>query len=213
MHIPHHAVNHIVMQATKNKINIGVLGSGKGTNFQAIAETIRAGRLDARVVCVLSNVSDAFILSRAKSFGIPAEYIDPSPFKTKLDGAAERKVIERLQHYGAQLVVLAGFMMMIKTRFLQAYPGKIINIHPSLLPAFPGLDSWKQALRAGARKTGCTVHYVDAGMDTGEIILQRVVEIKENDTPESLHARIQEQEYIAYPAALKVVIDRLKSIR
>jgi len=195
----------------QEKINIGVLGSGKGTNFQVIAEEIKAGRLDARITCVFSDVPDSLILSRAKSFGIPAEYINPAPFKTKLDGEAELKLIKRLQYYGVELVVLAGFMMMIKSRLLQAYPRRIVNIHPSLLPAFPGLESWKQALQAGAKTTGCTVHYVDAGMDTGEIILQRSVEIKSDDTPESLHARIQEQEYIAYPAALQIVIDRLKA--
>ena len=191
-------------------INIGVLGSGRGTNFQAIVRTIQAGGLNARLACVLSNVPDALILERARSLGIPAEYIDPAPFKTKLDGAAEQKVIERLRHHGVELVVLAGFMMIIKQRLLQAYQRRIINIHPSLLPAFPGLAAWKQALVAGAKTTGCTVHYVDQGMDTGPIILQRAVAVREDDTPETLHARIQEQEYIAYPAALRIIIQRLQ---
>jgi phosphoribosylglycinamide formyltransferase-1 len=192
----------------QNKIiNIGVLGSGKGTNFQAIAEAIRSGSLtNARVVCVLSNVPDAFILQRAKSFGIPAEYIDPAPFKTKLEGKAEEQVIERLRFYKVDLVVLAGFMMIIKKRLLETYTGRIVNIHPSLLPAFPGLEAWKQALNAGVKTTGCTVHFVDAGTDTGPIILQRTVPVKENDTPESLHARIQAQEHTAYPEALAMVI-------
>ena len=197
------------MTTTDGKAKIGVIGSGKGSNFQAIAESIRAGNLNARIVCVLANVPNALILERARSLGIPAEYIDPAPFKTKLDGEAELKLIERLHHYGAELVVLAGFMMIIKHRLLQAYARRIINIHPSLLPAFPGLEAWKQALQAGAKTTGCTVHYVDAGMDTGPIILQKKVEVKQNDTPETLHARIQQQEHIAYPEALKLVINDL----
>ncbi len=197
------------MKAT-DKINIGVLGSGKGTNFQAIAAAIQAGELNARVACVLSNAPGAIILERARALGIPAEYINPAPFKTKLDGAAELKTIARLRHYGVEFVALAGFMMMIKPRLLAAYARRIINIHPSLLPAFPGLEAWKQALKAGATETGCTVHYVDAGMDTGPIILQRKVEIKPDDTPETLHARIQREEHLAYPAALKIALERLK---
>ena len=198
------------MTITGSTINIGVLGSGKGTNFQAIAGAIQAGKLNARIVCVLSNVPDALILERARDRGIPAEYIDPAPFKTKLDGEAELKLLDRLRHFGAELIVLAGFMLIIKRRLLEAYPRRIINIHPSLLPAFPGLEAWKQALNSGAKVTGCTVHYVDEGTDTGAIILQRKVEVKPEDTPESLHARIQEQEYIAYPAALNETINRLK---
>ena len=199
------------MTSAENRINIGVLGSGKGTNFQAIAEAMQAGKLNARIACVLSNIPDALILERARAFGIPAEYIDPAPFKTKLDGEAELKLIDRLRHYGAELIVLAGFMMIIKQRLLNAYPRRIITIHPSLLPAFPGLEAWKQALDAGAKITGCTVHYVDEGMDTGAIILQKKVEIKPDDTPEILHARIQKQEHIAYPEAMNVVIKRLKA--
>jgi len=190
-------------------INIGVLGSGKGSNFQAMAGAIQAGELNARIVCVLSNVPDALILERARALEIPAEYIDPAPFKTKLDGEAELKLIDRLHHYGAELIVLAGFMMIIKRRLLEAYARRIINIHPSLLPAFPGLEAWKQALNAGAKTTGCTVHYVDKGTDTGSIILQRKVEVKPGDTPEILHARIQEQEHIAYPEAIKLVIKQI----
>lgn len=208
--IVHHA-NYIFVSVSEVRINIGVLGSGKGTNFQAIAEAIQAGELNARIACVLSNVPDALILERARALRIPAEYIDPVPFKTKLDGEAEMKVIERLRHYGVALVVLAGFMMIIKQHLLQAYARRIINIHPSLLPAFPGLEAWKQALDAGAKITGCTVHYVDQGTDTGPIILQRMVEISADDTPETLHARIQKEEHIAYPAALNMAIKRLKA--
>ena len=210
LHPANQDVNYIVMSLTDDKINIGVIGSGKGTNFQAIAGAIQEGELNARIVSVFSNVPDALILERARALGIPAEYIDPAPFKTKLDGEAELKLIDRLHHYGAELIVLAGFMMIIKQRLLDAYPRRIINIHPSLLPAFPGLEAWKQALQAGAKTTGCTVHYVDEGMDTGSIILQKKVEVKPDDTPETLHARIQQQEHIAYPEAIKLVIKQLQ---
>ena len=189
---------------------IAVLGSGRGTNFQALAEAINAGRLDARIVCVLSNVEDAFILERARQMHIPAEYIDPAPFRTKLDGTAEQQAINRLHHYGAELIALAGFMMIIKPRLLKAFAGRIVNIHPSLLPSFPGLESWKQALAYGVKVTGCTVHYVDAGTDTGPIILQRPVPVLEGDTAESLHARIQEHEHLAYPAAIRQVIATIR---
>ncbi len=198
------------MSDAQKILKIGVIGSGKGSNFQAIERAIEAGALPARVVCVFSNVPGALILERARAAGIPAEYIDPAPFKTKLDGEAEIKLVDRLRHYGVELVVLAGFMMIIKQRLLNAYPRRIINIHPSLLPAFPGLEAWKQALNAGAKVTGCTVHYVDAGMDTGAVILQKKVEVKPGDTPETLHARIQEQEHIAYPEAIRLVIRRLQ---
>ncbi|MBU4201065.1 MAG: phosphoribosylglycinamide formyltransferase [Verrucomicrobia bacterium] len=191
----------------KFPLSIAVLGSGKGSNFQAITDTIQNGSLNARIVCVLSDVADAFILERARRLGIPADYIDPAPYKTKLDGAAELKTIKRLRHYRADLIVLAGFMRMLKSRLLAAFSGRIINIHPALLPAFPGLESWKQALTYGVKITGCTVHFVDAGMDTGAIILQKAVPVLDQDTPETLHARIQEQEYIAYPEAIRLLID------
>jgi len=188
-------------------LSIAILGSGKGSNAQSIIDAIKAGKLKARIVCALSDVKDAFILDRARQNGIPAYYIDCAPFKTKLDGAAEQKVIEILNKHGADVIALAGFMRMVKSGLLRAFPGKIINIHPALLPAFPGLQSWKQALDAGAKETGCTVHFVDEGMDTGPIILQKKVSVLAGDTPESLHARIQEQEHVAYPQALQWVAE------
>ncbi|OGV43235.1 MAG: phosphoribosylglycinamide formyltransferase [Lentisphaerae bacterium GWF2_57_35] len=194
-------------------LSIAVLGSGKGSNFQSILDAIQSGQLNARVVCVLSDAPDAYILQRARDHGIPAEYVDPAPFKTKLDGEAERRTIERLEHYGAQVLVLAGFMRMVKSGLLRAYAGRIINIHPALLPAFPGLASWKQALDYGAKVAGCTVHFVDEGMDTGPIILQRTVPVLDDDTPESLHARIQEQELIAYPLALQWISEGRTTIQ
>jgi phosphoribosylglycinamide formyltransferase 1 len=188
-------------------LSIGILGSGKGSNAQSILDAIAAKKLDAKVAVVISDVPDAYILERARKHGIPAEYVDCAPFKTKLDGEAEQKVIGLLKRHGADFVALAGFMRMVKPGLLNAFAGRIINIHPALLPAFPGLQSWKQALDYGAKVTGCTVHFVDAGMDTGPIIVQKAVPVLEGDTPETLHARIQEQEHIAYPEALRLIAD------
>lgn len=186
-------------------LSLAILGSGKGSNCQCILDAIREGSLNAKVVCVISDVRDAYILERARAAGVPAEFVDCSPFKTKLDGEAEAKVVNLLRSYGADFVVLAGFMRIIKSGLLNAFPNRIVNIHPSLLPAFPGLEAWKQALEYGVKVTGCTVHFVDAGTDTGPIIVQRAVPVLPDDTPETLHARIQEQEHIAYPEALRLI--------
>jgi len=186
-------------------ISIAVLGSGKGSNFESIAQAIESGKLSARVACVISDVPDAFILERARRRNIPARHIDCAPFKTKLDGAAEQEAVAFMRSHGADTVALAGFMRIIKGGLLAAFPNRIINIHPSLLPAFPGIAAWKQALNYGVRVASCTVHLVDAGTDTGPILVQRVVPIRDDDTPETLHARIQEQEHIAYPEALQLL--------
>lgn len=184
---------------------IGVLGSGKGSNCQSIIDAIKAGRLNARVVCVLSDVADAYILERARKHGIPAQFVSAAPFKTKLEGDAEKKYLEILKGHGVEVIALAGFMRVIKKGLLDAFPNRVLNIHPSLLPSFPGVEAWKQALEYGTKVAGCTVHVVDAGVDTGPIIVQRSVQVLDNDTPETLHARIQEQEHIAYPEALALV--------
>jgi len=188
-------------------LSIAILGSGKGSNAQSILDAIDAGRLDARVVCMISDVADAYILERARKHNIPAEFIDCAPFKTKLDGAAEQRVLETLRRYRADFIALAGFMRIVKAGLLREYAGRIVNIHPALLPAFPGLHSWKQALDYGAKVAGCTVHFVDEGTDTGPIITQRTVPVMDADTPETLHARIQEQEHIAYPQALQWIAE------
>lgn len=185
---------------------LGVIGSGSGSNFQAILDAIDRGVLEAEIACVLADVAEAGILDRARSRGIPAIYVDMAPFRTKLDGDAQAEVIHILRDHGASYVVLAGFMRMVKQGLLEAFPQQILNIHPSLLPAFPGLASWEQALDYGARFAGCTVHFVDAGMDTGPIIVQKAVPILDDDTPESLHARVQVQEHLAYPEALNLVL-------
>lgn len=188
-------------------LSLGVFGSGSGSNFQAILDAIDQEKLDAKVACVLSDQKDAFILQRARQRDIPAIWLDCAPYKTKLDGDAQHNAIDLLQKHGADTVVLAGFMRMIKQGLLDAFPERVLNIHPSLLPAFPGLASWKQAVEYGVKVSGCTVHFVDLGMDTGPIILQRTVPVYHHDTPDSLHERIQEQEHIAYPTALQWLSD------
>lgn len=186
-------------------LNIAVFGSGSGSNYQAIAEAINAGTLDARIVCVLSDVQDAYILERARKLGHPAFWIDCAPFKTKLDGEAEQRAIELIRKHGGDFVALAGFMRIVKPGLLNAFAGRIVNIHPSLLPNFPGLDAGKQALEAGAKETGCTVHFVDAGIDTGPILVQRKVSVLPDDTIETLMTRIHAQEHLAYPEALRKI--------
>ncbi len=182
---------------------LGVLGSGHGSNLQSILDGCADGSIPGRVACVISDVPDAFILERARRAGVPAYHVDMAPFRTKLDGAAQARVIALLREHGVDTVALAGFMRMVKPGLLAAFPRRVVNIHPSLLPAFPGLHAWEQALLAGATETGCTVHFVDEGMDTGPVILQRRVPVLPGDTPASLHARIQEQERLAYPEALR----------
>jgi len=184
------------------KLKLGVLGSGKGSNFRAIADAIAAGALDAEVRVVISDVESAGILALARERHMRAEFVAPGKFKTKLEPEAEARIVKLLQDAGVELVVLAGWMRMIKTPLLEAFPRKIINIHPSLLPAFPGLEAWTQALAAGAQETGCTVHYVDSGMDTGDVIAQSSVPVFSSDTAEELHARIQVAEHKLYPAVI-----------
>lgn len=186
-------------------LDLAVIGSGNGSNFQSIADAVRDGRLDARIRCVLSDVPDAFILERARREGIPAEYVDCGPFKTKVEGEGEQRLLKALRRHGADTIALAGFMRIVKPGLLAAFEARIVNIHPSLLPAFPGLHAWRQALEYGAKWSGCTVHFVDAGTDTGPILLQCAVPVLDEDTAESLHARIQEQEHRAYPQALQAL--------
>ncbi len=182
---------------------LGVLGSGSGSNMQAILDAIDAGTLDARISMVLSDNPDAFILERARKRGIETGVIDCRGFKTKFPEESQLETAELLKRAGVEVVCLAGFLRLVKRPLLDAFTNKILNIHPSLLPAFPGLESWKQALDAGAPDAGCTVHVVDEGMDTGPIILQESVPILPDDTAESLHARIQVVEHRLYPAAIR----------
>ena len=178
---------------------LGVLGSGKGSNMAALADACAAGEIPAEIAVVLSDVPNAPILERARERNLRAEFIAPGSFRTKLDEAAERAYLSALQKADVDLVVLAGFMRILKGDFLRAFPQRVVNIHPSLLPAFPGLDAWKQALDHGVKVTGCTAHYVDQGVDSGPIIAQETVPVCQEDTPETLHERIQQAERHLYP--------------
>lgn len=184
------------------KLKIGVLGSGKGSNFRAILSEIEAGRLDAETMLVMADVEGAGILDLANAAGIATHVIREPKFRTKLSPEIEADVVRRLREADVELVVLAGYMRMVKPPLIEAFPRRVINIHPSLLPAFPGLEAWRQAVEAGVEKSGCTVHFVDMGMDTGEIIAQAEVPVLPGDTPESLHARIQVEEHRLYPAVV-----------
>ena len=184
------------------KPKIAVLGSGKGSNFVSLAKACEDGSLSAEIVLVGSDGEDAGILARAKEFNLPARHLAPGPFRTKLDETAEAAYVNALREAGAQWVAVAGFMRILKGDFLRAFEQKVINIHPSLLPAFPGLEAWKQAHEYGVRVTGCTVHFVDHGIDTGPILAQGVVPVLEDDTSETLHERIQEEEHKLYPRTL-----------
>lgn len=183
-------------------MRLGVLGSGKGSNFVAIAEACAAGRVPAEVAVVISDVAGAGILEHARARGLEARHIPPGPFRTKMDEAAEQEVVRVLREARVDWVVLAGFMRILKSGFLRAFPQRVINIHPSLLPSFPGLEAWRQALEHGVKVAGCTVHFVDEGIDSGAILGQRAVPVLETDTAESLHARIQEAERELYPAVV-----------
>ena len=184
---------------------IGVLGSGKGSNFVAIADACAAGTVPAEVALVVSDVAEAGILARARERSIPARFIPPGKFRTKLDEDAERAYVEALQEAEVDLIALAGFMRVLKGEFLRAFAGRIVNIHPSLLPSFPGLAAWQQALAHGVRVTGCTVHFVDAGVDSGPIIGQQTVPVLDDDTPETLHQRIQAAEHALYPQCVAAI--------
>ncbi len=185
---------------------LAVLGSGKGSNFVAIQEAILAGSLHAQIALVVSDWPDATILARATAFGLPIATLPPSPFRTKLSPEGETALVELLRAHEIEWVILAGYMRVVKEPLLSAFPNRIVNIHPSLLPAFKGLKAWEQALAAGVRETGCTVHFVNRDIDAGEIIAQRSVPVLDGDTPETLHARIQVAEHELYPAALARVL-------
>lgn len=183
-----------------------MLGSGKGSNFVAIAEACARNELNAEVRLVISDVPDAGILERAGERNIPNRHLEPGPFRTKLSEEAEAAYVEALRAAGAEWIVLAGFMRILKGGFLRAFPLRVVNIHPSLLPSFPGLRAWQQALDYGVKHTGVTVHLVDQGVDTGPIVSQATVPVLDDDTPERLHTRIQEVEHRLYPEALQALV-------
>jgi phosphoribosylglycinamide formyltransferase-1 len=181
------------------------LGSGKGSNFVAIADACAAGIIPATVAIILSDVADAGILTHAQQRNLPARHIPPGKFRTKLDEEAERAYVSALTEAGIDLVVLAGFMRVLKGDFLRTFEGRIVNIHPSLLPSFPGLEAWKQALEYGVKVTGCTVHFVDAGVDSGPIIGQQTVPVLDDDNSETLHQRVHQAEHALYPRCVAAI--------
>lgn len=186
------------------KLRIGVLASGRGTNLQALIDAEREGRLLGKVVVVLSDVPDAQALRRASDAGIPAIYIEPGRAGARLSPESEKKYIEVLESHNVDLIALAGFMRILSKEFVRRFRERILNIHPSLLPSFPGLNAQKQALEYGVKFSGCTVHFVDEGVDTGPIIIQAAVPVLEGDTVETLSERILKEEHRIYVEAINL---------
>lgn len=184
------------------KLRLAVLVSGRGTNLQAIIDTIEAGQLDAEIAIIISDRKDAPALERGRRHGIPVRFLDPAQYKTPAD--YDRALISLWREYEVDLVLLAGFMRLLGKEAVAAYRNRIMNIHPSLLPAFPGLKAQAQAVERGVRFSGCTVHFVDEGMDTGPIILQAVVPVQQDDDAETLAARILKEEHKLYPRAVQL---------
>lgn len=190
-------------------MRVVILGSGRGSNAEALLRAQAEGRLGrARVVQIFADVRDAGILAHGPRYGVPASFLDPAPFKTKLEGEGEARYIAAIAACQPDLVVLAGFMRVLKPGFLHAFAGKTINLHPSLLPSFPGLDAIGQAWRRGVKVTGCTVHYVTPEVDGGPIIDQTAVRIEAGDTLESLAAKVHAAEHTLLPA----VVARLSAV-
>jgi len=181
-------------------MRLAILLSGRGSNFAAIHDAIARGELDAEIVCVISNRADAAGIERAKGWGLDAHVIENRAFASR--PAHEYEVLRVLQHAQPDFIVLAGYMRLLSAEFVAKYPNRMLNIHPSLLPAFPGVDAQKQAIEYGVRVSGCTVHFVDENLDAGPIIVQRAVEVRDGDDADSLAARILEQEHVAYVEAL-----------
>jgi len=184
---------------------LGVLLSGSGSNLQALIDAIAAGRLDARIAVVISNVPDALGLERARAQGLAAMVVTRREAPSR--EAYDARVVEVLRTHGVALVVLAGFMRLVTPVLLNAYPSRVVNVHPALLPAFPGLHAERQALTHGVRLTGVTVHFVDEETDHGPILAQAAVPIMPNDTEATLHARIQRQEHRLYPLAIQLIAE------
>ena len=186
-------------------MKIGVLVSGRGSNLQAIMDAGKKGEIPAEVAVVISDKKDAFALERARKAGVPEVFVDPKSFSTKKDFFAE--IARTLKGKGVELVCLAGFMRIVRDPLLSEYARRMINIHPALLPSFPGLHGQKQAVDYGAKISGCTVHFVDAGVDTGPVILQKAVEVLDDDTEDSLSERILREEHKAFPEAIRLIAE------
>ncbi len=192
-------------------LKLGVLISGNGSNLQSIIDNIEKGTLQAVIKIVISNNPDAYGIIRAKKHGITVVVLKNSDFKNKEEFDSE--LINTLKKHDVELVTLAGFMRIISPRFLQAFPGRVMNIHPALLPSFPGLHGQKQAVDYGVKVSGCTVHFVDEGVDTGPIIIQRAVPVLDDDTEETLAIRILKEEHEIYPQAIQLFADGKLEIR
>jgi phosphoribosylglycinamide formyltransferase-1 len=182
-------------------VNLGVLVSGSGSNLQAIIDNVEAGRVDARIRIVISNLPEVYALERAKKHGIPSLLI---PHKGLKREEYDQKMVEALKAHEVELVVLAGFMRIITSVLLRAFPMRVMNIHPALLPAFPGTHVWQTQIDSGVKFAGCTVHFVDEGTDTGPIIIQAVVPVYDDDTADTLNARILKQEHKIYSQAIQM---------
>lgn len=193
---------------TESPLRVAVLGSGFGSNFRSLVEKMKLGGINAQIVCVASDVVGSGILDFARAQGFPTIQIEPGKFKSTLEPYIENRLAKSLEEYQADLVVLAGFMRILKQDVLEAFAGRIINIHPSLLPKYKGMYAWKQALNSGDTVTGCTVHYVESGIDTGAIIAQAEVDIQKDDTPETLHNRIQKAEHKLLPMVVEEMSKR-----
>jgi phosphoribosylglycinamide formyltransferase 1 len=187
------------------KFKLAVLVSGRGSNLQAIIDSIEKNDLQAEIAVVISNVEDAYALERARKHGLEELFLDPKSFPDR--NSYEQSLIEQIQSKSVNLICLAGYMRILGKHFIEAFSGRIINIHPSLLPAFPGLNVQQRALEHGARFSGCTVHYVNEEVDGGPIIAQAVVPIFDDDDEASLSERILEQEHIIYPEAIRLILE------
>ena len=187
-------------------LRVAVLASGRGSNLQALIDAIEAGQVQARIVAVISNKKEAVALERARKHGIKDLFVDPKPFAGRPDSreAYDRSLLEVLQQHEVELVLLAGYMKIVTTVLVNAYANRMMNIHPSLLPAFPGLEVQKKAIDWGCKLAGCTVHFVTEGVDEGPIIIQVAVPILDADTPETLASRILVQEHKVYPRAVQL---------
>lgn len=183
-------------------VNLGVLVSGSGSNLQAIIDNIEKGALPANIRIIISNNPGAFALERARKYGIPSAVIEHGGFKSREE--YDRKLVDTLKAHDVELVVLAGFMRVLSPLFLRAFPMRIMNIHPALLPSFAGTHGQKKAFDYGVKFTGCTVHFADEGVDTGPIIIQGVVPVYDSDTEDTLSQRILKEEHRIYPKAIKL---------
>lgn len=192
-------------------VNLGVLVSGSGSNLQAILDNIEGGRLDARIKIIISNLGEVYALERAKKHGLPFMVVRHKEYKTRED--FDQKLVEILKAHEVELVILAGFMRIVTPVLLRAFPMRVMNIHPALLPAFPGTHVWRAEVDYGVKFAGCTVHFVDEGTDTGPIIIQAVVPVYEDDTGEALSARILRQEHKVYSQAIQLYAEGRLEVR